>query len=144
MTTIGETTLEEIPRDECLKLLATRTLGRLAVVEDGQPAVVPVNYAFTDEGIVVRTDEGAKLEAGRQRRVAFQIDEIDPVTHLGWSVLVRGHAFDVTETLDHRSERLRSVQVESWAPGPKARRLLVELEVVTGRRLRRVESGEQA
>jgi hypothetical protein len=41
----------------------------------------------------VRTDEGAKLEAGRQRRVAFQVDEIDAETHLGWSVLVRGHAF---------------------------------------------------
>lgn len=62
-------------------------------VEDGQPSVVPVNYAFSEEGIVVRTDEGAKLEAGRQRRVAFQVDEIDAETHLGWSVLVRGHAF---------------------------------------------------
>src|ERR1700683_860801 len=139
MAKIGETTLEEIGRDESLKLLATRTLARLAVIEDGQPAVVPVNYAFTDEGIIVRTDEGAKLEAGGQHRVALLVDEIDPETHIGWSVLVRGHAFDVTETLDHRSERLRSVQFESWAPGPKARRLLVELDVVTGRRLKRVD-----
>jgi uncharacterized protein len=139
MTTTGETKLEEITHDECLKLLATRTLGRLAVVEDGQPSVVPVNYAMTAEGIVVRTDEGAKLEAGRQRRVAIQVDEIDAGTHLGWSVLVRGHAFDVTNALDDRSERLRGVPLESWAPGPKARRLLVELEVVTGRRLRQVD-----
>ena len=105
---------------------------------------MPVNYAFSEEGIVVRTDEGAKLEAGRQRRVAFQVDEIDAETHLGWSVLVRGHAFDVTNTLGDRSERLGGVPLESWAPGPKARRLLVELGVVTGRRLKRAEGGGAA
>lgn len=131
------TVLEEIDREECLTLLAATSVGRLGVVEDGRPLVVPVNYAFTPDGIVVRTDPGAKLEAGSQHLVAIEIDEIDAGTHTGWSVVARGHAFDVTDSLDERSERLREVEIVSWAPGEKARRLLVEVTDVTGRRLRR-------
>lgn len=46
--------------------------------------------------------------ADQQRWVAPAVDEIDPVRHLGWSVLARAHAYDVTETLDDGSERLRA------------------------------------
>lgn len=134
--------LDDIPRDDCLDLLARTGVGRLGVVEGRQPLVVPVNFAYTPEGIVVRTDVGTKFEAGAQHLVALEIDEIDPETHLGWSVLVQGHAFDVTDSLDERSERLRATPAESWAPGPKGRRLLVELSKVTGRRLQIVPSHE--
>ncbi len=130
--------LEEIPHGECLELLSRAAVGRLGVVDGRQPVVVPVNFAYTPDGIVVRTDIGTKLEAGTKHLVALEIDEIDAVTHLGWSVLVKGLAFDVTDALDRRSERLQVAVVESWAPGPKARRLLVEPTTVTGRRLRRV------
>jgi uncharacterized protein len=131
------------PPGECLELLSRATVGRLGVVDGHQPVVVPVNFAYTPDGIVVRTDVGAKLEAGTQHLVALEIDEMDPVTQLGWSVLVKGHAFDVTDALDHRSERLQAAVVETWAPGPKARRLLIDPATVTGRRLRRdaVEAG---
>lgn len=132
-----ELSLEEIPRDECLELLARTRVGRLGVVDGRQPIVVPVNYAYTPDGIVVRTDAGTKLEVGRQRLAALEIDEIDMATQAGWSVLVKGHAFDVTDTLGERSERLRDAAVDSWAPGPRARRLLVEIGEVTGRRLSR-------
>jgi nitroimidazol reductase NimA-like FMN-containing flavoprotein (pyridoxamine 5'-phosphate oxidase superfamily) len=140
MTATADTRLDEIPHDECLELLAAATLGRLGVVEDGRPLIVPVNYGYTPEGIVLRTDGGAKLEAGQQRWVALEVDEIDSVTHLGWSVLVRGHAYDVTETLDDRSDRLRAVPIDTWAPGPMTRRLLVELTIVSGRRLLRIDA----
>ena len=129
--------LEEIPYEECLQLLSGAAVGRLGTVDGRQPVIVPVNFAYTPDGIVVHTDIGTKLEAGVQHLVALEIDEIDPVTHLGWSVLVKGHAFEVTDTLDERSERLRAAVVESWAPGPLARRLLVETTTVTSRRLRR-------
>lgn len=133
--------LEEIPAEECLELLAATSIGRLAVVDGRQPLVVPVNYAHTPDGIVVHTDVGTKLEAGGQHLVALEIDDIDRSTHLGWSVLVQGHGFDVTDTLDERSERLRGALVDSWAPGPKPRRLLVEISGISGRRLRRLEDG---
>jgi nitroimidazol reductase NimA-like FMN-containing flavoprotein (pyridoxamine 5'-phosphate oxidase superfamily) len=129
------TVLEEIGRQECLDLLAANSVGRLAVVDHGRPMVVPVNYRLSPDGIIVRTDVGTKLEAGSQHLVALEIDEIDSASHTGWSVLVSGHAFDVTETLDERSERLRAVEVKTWAPGPAARRLLIEVSEISGRRL---------
>jgi nitroimidazol reductase NimA-like FMN-containing flavoprotein (pyridoxamine 5'-phosphate oxidase superfamily) len=135
-----DVTLEEIARDECLELLSGTTLGRLGVVEGRQPVVLPVNYAYSADGIVVRTNAGTKLDAGSGHLVALEVDEIDPVTHLGWSVVVQGHAFEVTETLDHRSERARASEVDTWAPGPRARRLLIDMTTVTGRRLRVAET----
>jgi uncharacterized protein len=68
--------------------------------------------------------------------VAFEIDEIDQQSHLGWSVLVQGHGYDVTDTLDEKSGRLRSTLVDTWAPGEKARRMRIDLSKITGRRLR--------
>jgi nitroimidazol reductase NimA-like FMN-containing flavoprotein (pyridoxamine 5'-phosphate oxidase superfamily) len=134
--------LDEIPEDECLQLLSEAHVGRLAVVEEGQPLVVPVNFTYTSDGLVVRTDVGTKLEAGARRLVAFEIDEIDQQSHLGWSVLVQGHGYDVTDTLDEKSERLRSAPVDTWAPGDKARRLRIELAKITGRRLRAATDDE--
>jgi nitroimidazol reductase NimA-like FMN-containing flavoprotein (pyridoxamine 5'-phosphate oxidase superfamily) len=128
--------LEELSEDECLQLLSDAHVGRLAVVEDGQPLVVPVNFTYTPDGLVVRTDVGTKLEAGGRHLVAFEIDEIDQQSHLGWSVLVQGHGYDVTDTLDEKSGRLRSTLVDTWAPGEKARRMRIDLSKITGRRLR--------
>jgi uncharacterized protein len=134
--------LEEILEDECLQLLSVAHVGRLAVVDGDQPLVVPVNFSYTPDGLVVRTDVGTKLEAGGRHLVAFEIDEIDQHSHLGWSVLVQGHGYDVTDTLDEKSERLRSAPVDTWAPGEKARRLRIELAKVTGRRLRAATDDE--
>src|SRR3954469_1411979 len=56
-----EPALEELSDAECRELLGAHEVGRLIVVLDGEPHVFPVNYAFDGEGIVVRTDHGAKL-----------------------------------------------------------------------------------
>jgi nitroimidazol reductase NimA-like FMN-containing flavoprotein (pyridoxamine 5'-phosphate oxidase superfamily) len=136
-TDAGEVEIFELSHDECVKLLASSSVGRIAVVDGDQPVILPVNYTYTDDGIILHTDPGVKLEAGRQRVVAFEIDEIHPEEKTGWSVLVKGHAYDVTDTIDERSERLRDVQVDTWAPGAHARRMVIGLTSVTGRRLRR-------
>src|SRR5580700_944456 len=94
--------IEVLSEDECRSLLASSALGRMAVVDGGQPIILPVNYAYTDDGIIVHTDPGVKLEAGAQRKVAFEIDEIDVGRRNGWSVLVKGRAYDATETIDDR------------------------------------------
>jgi nitroimidazol reductase NimA-like FMN-containing flavoprotein (pyridoxamine 5'-phosphate oxidase superfamily) len=140
-TSEADVTIDEIPRDECIALLSSTNIGRIGVVDGSQPVILPVNYSYTDDGIVVHTDPGVKLYAGQQRLVAFEIDEIDRAEKTGWSVLVKGHAYDVTETLDERSDRVRAVPVESWAPGERARRMVIGLTTVTGRRLRREPEG---
>lgn len=133
----GQMILEEIALDECLQLIGRSHFGRVALVDAEQrPLTLPVNFSSTPDGIVIRTDLGTSLEQASQRHVALQVDDVNPSTHEGWSVLVRGQAYDVTDALDDRSERLRATEVDTWAPGGKARRILIKTSLVTGRRLR--------
>lgn len=136
MSNDDELVLEWLHHDECVALLSTVELGRLGVVEGGEPVVVPVNFTYTDGSVVIHTDEGTKLSAANYGRAALEADDIDPVTHEGWSVLVRGRAYEITEAVDRTSERLQQVPNRSWAPGPKGHLLMIHAEQVTGRRLR--------
>ena len=102
--------LRELSREECLRLLATQEFGRLAVVEDGQPLVFPVNFAVDGDIVVFRADPGTKLAAASLGRVAFEVDDVDVTTRSGWSVVVVGVGQEITSALDHWSERLRAPQ----------------------------------
>jgi nitroimidazol reductase NimA-like FMN-containing flavoprotein (pyridoxamine 5'-phosphate oxidase superfamily) len=97
----GEAGFEALGEEECLDLLSLGTFGRVAVTIGGIPAVFPVNYHFADGAIHFRTGEGVKLAAAtRNAVVAFQLDEIDPLYHAGWSVLAVGTAQELKESVD--------------------------------------------
>jgi nitroimidazol reductase NimA-like FMN-containing flavoprotein (pyridoxamine 5'-phosphate oxidase superfamily) len=131
-----EMVLEELTLTECLTLLSSHEVGRLAVVADGQPVILPVNYR-TDEGTVVfRTDEGTKTRGAPLSHVAFEIDEIDQASHAGWSVLVQGVGLDISDAIDTRSEQLRVLPVSPWAPGDKGHWIKIVPDVISGRTLR--------
>jgi uncharacterized protein len=121
---------EWLTRSECLALLASESIGRLAVAQpDGPPLVFPVNYALDGDDIVFRTDPGTKLDGLRQAPVSFEVDAIDPIHHRGWSVLVRGVAYEALPA------DIEGVVVEPWAPGPKRHWVKVLTVEVTGRRI---------
>jgi nitroimidazol reductase NimA-like FMN-containing flavoprotein (pyridoxamine 5'-phosphate oxidase superfamily) len=128
------TRLEQIPGEECLRLLAQHHLGRLAVVdEEGQPLVFPVNYAFAGARVVFRTDPGAKFSAADGHRVGFEIDDAETLYHEGWSVLVQGFARE-----EHDPEtisELARLPVMPWASGPKAHWMYIEDVAISGRRV---------
>lgn len=128
---------EEISRDECLRLLSQSSLGRLAALVDGRPFVFPVNYTVDRDTVVFRTDPGTKLAGAGFGRVAFEIDGADPERRTGWSVIVQGVGTEITEALDLRSEALRHLDLQPWAPGQRAHWVAIEAESITGRRLRR-------
>src|SRR6187401_1644040 len=89
--------LQSLTIDECVELLAARSVGRLAVNNQGDgPLVTPVNYVWSGSAVVFRTDPGTKLDALSHGPVSFQVDEIDPIHRIGWSVLVRGRAEHAT------------------------------------------------
>ena len=129
--------LEALAEAECRQLLGSRHFGRLGVVSDGGPLILPVNYVFDQGRVAIRTDPGTKLDAASLSRVAFEVDEIDEGSHTGWSVVVQGIGHDVTEALDLVSEAVRRLPVEPWAPGQKAHWIRVDPRTITGRRLRR-------
>jgi len=121
--------LEELSREECLKLLSAQSVGRIAVITgDGLPFVVPVNYELSGDTIVFRTSAGTKLDALHLHPVAFQIDSIDPAHRAGWSVLVQGVAHEAAP------HELTSVTVEPWL-GSKQRLIQVVPRHISGRRI---------
>jgi hypothetical protein len=126
--------MHRLSRDECLRLLKSRTLGRYAHVENARAlAVVPVNYVSRPGGsVLLRTGPGPKLSAAdRGDIVAFEVDDIDEDNHTGWSVLVTG-----------RARRLAPAEVrhlddvpQPWAHGPRYQFVLIEPTRIEGRRL---------
>jgi len=125
---------QELTKSECFELLARERLGRVAVVDDRGPIVFPVNFVFDRHTVVLRTDEGTKLDAAiKGSRVAFEIDGADPATHTGWSVVVRGEAVEVTDPAE--LARLRRLPLHPWAPGAKAHYVRILPAALTGRRI---------
>ena len=129
--------LAELGRDECLALLAGQAIGRVAVqIGDGPPVIRPVNHRFDppSQSVVFRTGEGSKLYAAHAAvRAAFEVDELDPGSRTGWSVIVAGVIEEVTAPAE--LARLEGTGLESWAPGERGRWVRIRAEVVSGRRI---------
>jgi nitroimidazol reductase NimA-like FMN-containing flavoprotein (pyridoxamine 5'-phosphate oxidase superfamily) len=125
--------LQVIPRDEALRLLASAPVGRVVFTLRALPAVLPVNFVLDDDAVVIRTSPGSKLTAAvRNAIVAFQVDEIDPETHAGWSVLVTGRAREIRDPAE--VARLRP-KLQPWASGEREHLIRIPAELVSGRRL---------
>ncbi|MET7451957.1 pyridoxamine 5'-phosphate oxidase family protein [Streptomyces sp. NPDC005574] len=124
----------ELSRSQCVGLLSTHGVGRVAVPTPTGPVIVPVNYSVIDDTIVFRTAHGAvpSLAAGCQ--VAFEVDRIDDAFSQGWSVLVRGHARAVTDIGEMRRLAERAYSTP-WAGGERDLWLRIEPYAVTGRRI---------
>jgi len=133
---MAEPVFEELTEAECAELLAGQHFGRLGVVSDGSVEIFPVNYVFADGRVAIRTDPGTKLTAAALGRVAFEVDEVDEPARTGWSVLLKGTGYDVTDSIDSASEEVRQFPVDTWVPGERASWLRIEPTSITGRRIR--------
>ena len=126
--------LEVLSRAECLRLLAQSRVGRVVVTDRALPAAFPVNFTLLDEDVVFLTTAGSKLEAAEGEEVmAFEADEIDPVLHGGWSVLVQGLASVISDP--DELAQARALRLEPWAPGGQFQFVRIRAELVSGRRL---------
>ncbi|MEP6666431.1 MAG: pyridoxamine 5'-phosphate oxidase family protein, partial [Nocardioidaceae bacterium] len=87
--------------EECLERLRTEPVGRLAFVDKGEPVVFPVNHAIDGVDVVFRTSWGSKLEVAESSGVvAYEVDGYDSLSEKGWSVVVKGTAQLVYESVD--------------------------------------------
>jgi Pyridoxamine 5'-phosphate oxidase len=76
---------------ECWELLATASVGRLALSVHALPVILPVQYYVSDRRLAVCLGHhGLPEQALDETIVAFAADSIDPVTRSGWSVQVQG------------------------------------------------------
>jgi nitroimidazol reductase NimA-like FMN-containing flavoprotein (pyridoxamine 5'-phosphate oxidase superfamily) len=134
--------LEVLAPDECFLLLRTRDLGRIAFDVESQPEIFPINYAMEGRIIVFRTAPGTKVDYVPKAKLAFEVDDWDPKLGIGWSVVVKGLAEDVTRDLGRNAEHIRRVSVHSLAPGERWHWLAIQPSEVSGRRFR-VRAGPQ-
>ena len=113
------TQIKPLDRDRCLDLLRADEIGRLAVIADGGPLILPVNYRMDGEAVVFRTDPGLKLDQGTRAHGCFEIDSFDRDRRSGWSVVVAGRLEEITHYEAKTWARVHELPVDPWAEGPK-------------------------
>ena len=137
--------INRLSAEESYELLRGGRLAHLACVADGEPYVVPVNYAFDGESVYVHSLPGRKVDAMRaDPRVCVQVDEVRG--ELGWrSVIAYGRYEEITREAE-RAQALnlllslfpRLTPVESLMAGDAASPapvvFRVRVERVTGLR----------
>lgn len=129
--------LEILSDHTCRELLASRDLGRIAFPSGNDTEIFPVNYATDGSIVVFRTGAGTKLSQSTTARVAFEVDEWDASSKVGWSVVLHGIAEEVTRGTDPFSSALRSRKVVPLAPGEHDYWIAIYPATISGRRFRR-------
>jgi hypothetical protein len=122
---------EILPAPECLRLLALAAkeghIGRKAVNGPQSPLVIPLYFAFHDNGIRVRIGPGGLSEVVPGSLVSFEVDRVQHDDDQVWSVLVQGLASPLA-TCDAAD------LPNPLVPTPGAVTLFIRPDVITGRR----------
>jgi nitroimidazol reductase NimA-like FMN-containing flavoprotein (pyridoxamine 5'-phosphate oxidase superfamily) len=129
------TGIEVLDYAECLRLLASKTVGRIGFAIWGGPEILPVNYVLDGDAVVFATGAGSKLSAVVRSPVVFEVDDTDEHAHAGWSVVVHGHAQEVTGADNGTLERVRALPLEPWSSGRKPYYVRITPRFVSGRRV---------
>lgn len=139
MTTEGTRkphTFQEIDQDECLTLLASRAVGRIAFNGPEGILVLPVNHVVHEGNIYFRTTPYGAIVQRLQHEhpVSYQVDDFDEYLRAGWSVLVQGTG-DLVETHEALVSLPSIEHPEPWAAGSRTITVRVRPLTVTGRRV---------
>ena len=125
----------ELTAAESWRLLAGVSLGRIVFTWHAMPAIRPVNHLVDDETVIIRSHLGATIvgrAAGDGAVVCYEADEIDPVRHTGWSVIVTGMARLVR---DPAAISRYQQSLQPWADGQMDYVIAVTPHIITGLRL---------
>src|SRR5688500_15143078 len=126
--------LRDLDEEECRELLGTAVIGRIAFSEGALPAIQPVHFTLLGGHIYIPTRPGSKVAAATANAVvAFEADDFDPVTKMGWSVTTVGTSRLVTHPED--VQELHALGLEPWAPTPHRCYIAVRTTIWHGRRL---------
>ncbi len=126
--------LEIVSPEECVRLLRTRSLGRIGLSAEALPVILPVNYVLKDDMVVIRTRRGTKLaRATRNSIVAFEVDEIDQATGSGWSVMIQGLAREASAQTAHAMAT--EPALARWLDPVTSKHFSISIDRMSGRRL---------
>lgn len=127
------TELETLDLRQCLALLRGQVVGRVVFCENALPAIRPVNFSLHEGEIVLGLGRSPWVRRLDGAVVAFEVDQIDPETQTGWSVVTLGKARLVTDI--DELVALFDPHHRPWVPGTRDQVLCVDMERVTGRRI---------
>jgi nitroimidazol reductase NimA-like FMN-containing flavoprotein (pyridoxamine 5'-phosphate oxidase superfamily) len=134
----------ELTEDECWRLLASASIGRVVFTHHAMPAIRPVNHLIDGRKIIIRTHLGAAIASRATEQsadshgktcgsvVCYEADELDPVRHTGWSVIATGLARLVTDPADIARY---ATAVEPWIAGDMNQVVAIEPQIISGIRL---------
>ena len=112
------TSLIELDRQECLELLAAKSVGRLAYVVDNGARILPFNYVLAEDSVIFRTvPDGEIYHHALSSICAFEVDETDEFFESGWSVVVVGRLELASE--EDFARMLYGKLPEPWAGGSR-------------------------
>ena len=129
----GARAVVELDRHKAMRLLGSVSYGRIVFTRDALPAIHPVNHIIDDGEVIIRTRLTAKVSFTVRSVVgvvvAYEADEIDPIRHIGWSVVVTGVARTVTDP-----ERLTRCEglLHPWVNSAMDTVIAIEPGIVTG------------
>lgn len=114
--------VKEMTHPECVDLLSSMRLGRLACTTvAGRPYVVPIHFAVAGSYVYSFSMPGQKLDGMRNNpSVCLLIDKIEDT---GWrSVIVNGRYEELPDEIGHKVQRDRAWSLLSkyanwWEPG---------------------------
>lgn len=123
-----------LTESECHFLLESADLARIAFAFEGQVEIFPINYCVNGNIIVFRTGAGTKLSAVAKTAVAVEADSWDPRSGIGWGVVAKGLAEEITPNPGRSAEHLRWLPVHPAAPGEQSHWVGMKPTEITGRR----------
>jgi nitroimidazol reductase NimA-like FMN-containing flavoprotein (pyridoxamine 5'-phosphate oxidase superfamily) len=129
--------LRAISATECFDLLEPGGIGRVGFTTADGVMVLPVNFAVCGTAIIFRTAPDTLLALHANARLSFEADHVDEAKGEGWSVLVQGHAHQVTDERDvqHLEDATR---LQPWAPGARDVYVRIAPTHISGRSIQRV------
>ena len=124
--------LEPMRQEECLVLIRSGSIGRIAYTGIDEVVVIPVNYCYRNELIIFRTAADSAVAQFDLEPIAFELDLFDEGMRDGWSVLVNGMVRPAT---DAETDAARG-HVAPWAGGARETYMAIDPRRITGRRIR--------
>ena len=133
------TGLEIIPLTECVRLVESKEIARVAFSAAGSVQLFPINYVWDGEGIAFRCEPESPIADVVGLEVVIEIDGSDARKRSGWSVIARGYPVQVKpgETPE-LAKRLKRLALFPWSAGDKEVWLRLIPAPLTGRRVQYV------
>jgi hypothetical protein len=129
--------LADLDPAECRRLLRDHAAGggtgRLLVLARVVPQVHPSRYVIDRDEVVLPVDADVLDPRDHDSVLGLQVDDLDPLTGTGWSVMAVGLAYPITDRA--REDSLARLRPDIWSDGSPPS-VALALQKLTGQRLR--------